>query len=29
VIDLSGALPTANWSMDVLIDMSGEVQFTL
>jgi hypothetical protein len=29
VVDLSGALPTANWSMDVLIDMSGEVQFTL
>jgi hypothetical protein len=28
-IDLSGALPTVDWSMDVLIDMSGEVQFTL
>jgi len=28
-IDLSGSLPTVEWSMDVLVDMSGEFQFTL
>jgi hypothetical protein len=28
-IDLTGSLPTVAWSLDVLIDMSGEVQFTL
>jgi hypothetical protein len=29
VIDLSGSLPKVNWSMDIRIDMAGEVQYHL
>jgi hypothetical protein len=29
VVNLSGELPKTNWSMDVLIDMSGKLGFTL
>jgi hypothetical protein len=29
VVDMSGSLPPMDWSMDVLIDMSGEIGFKL